>query len=382
MMNFSFLAPRVIVERGYAGRVGGLCAKLRKRACIFRYGERFFASGNYDRIKKSLDENGVESAVFRHVTGEPSPAVIDDAADFMRREGCDGALAVGGGSVIDAAKAACAIAPNEGGVMDYLEGFSPRAFEEKPLPLIAMPTTAGTGSECTKNAVITSKGNFKNSVRDDDMLPACAVIDAELMMDVPGEVTAAAGADCICQLVECYVSRLANPVADAIALGFMKTAFHALPAAYDDGRNVEVREEMGVAACACGMAMTNSGLGMAHGLAAGLGALTPLSHGLICGVLLPHVMRFNIGKGILKYADIARALTGQAYGSEARAAEDAVRSVVELYRKIGIPEDFRNAGVDKKDVPAIARRSMGSSMAKNPVQVTEEDCIRLLDGLV
>lgn len=381
-MDFNFISPTMIVKRGGAATLGNLCAKQMKKACIFRYGEHFFTSGTYDKIKKSLDENNVESAVFYHVTGEPSPQLINDAAAFMRENGCDGGIAIGGGSVIDAAKAACALAPNGEDIMAYLEGFSPQPFANQPLPVVAVPTTAGTGSECTKNSVITRKGAFKNSVRDDGMLPIYALIDAELMLDVPKEVTATAGADCICQLIETYTSKFSNPLSDAIALGFIRTAFEALVLAYQDGQNVEAREKMGVSACACGMAMTNAGLGAAHGLAAGLGALTSLSHGLICGVVLPHVMRFNIGKGVLKYADIAYSMTGNAYSSPEEGAWEAVGQVEQLNRALGIPPNFKQFNIAQSEVPAIAKASMGSSMSKNAVEVTLEECEQLLYKLI
>ncbi len=380
-MDFDFLSPDVVVKRGGAAEIGVQCAKYMKKACIFRYGERFFSSGTYDVLARSLKAHKVKFEVYEHVKGEPSPEVINGAAAFMREHGCDGALAVGGGSVIDAAKAACALAPNGDDIMDYVEGFSPKPFAARPYPVVAMPTTAGTGSECTKNSVITSKGNFKNSVRDDGMLPAVAVLDAKLMLDVPREVTATAGADCICQLIESYTTKFANPMSDAIALGFMAPAFSALRAACADGQNIEAREKMSIAACACGIAMTNSGLGAAHGLAAGLGALTPLSHGLICGVALPYVMRFNIERGVLKYADMAEKLTGRTFADKAEGSVEAVRLTQELLAEIGIPRDFSGMGIEKTMLADIAKASMGSSMSKNAVAVSPEECESLLEAM-
>lgn len=380
-MDFNFLSPDVMVKRGGAAGIGAVCAKHMKKVCIFRYGESFFSSGTHDLLTHSLREHKIKFEVFEHITGEPSPEVINRAAAFMREHGCDGGLAVGGGSVIDAAKAACALAPNGDDIMDYVEGFSPKKFAVKPYPVVAMPTTAGTGSECTKNSVITSKGNFKNSVRDDGMLPAVAVLDAKLMLDVPREVTATAGADCVCQLIESYTTKFSNPVSDAIALGFMAPAFRALRAACANGQDIESRETMSIAACACGIAMTNSGLGAAHGLAAGLGALTPLPHGLICGVVLPHVMRFNIERGVLKYADIAEKLTGKVYEDKKAGSMEAVRRTEQLLEDIGIPRDFSGMGIEKNMLPAIAAASMGSSMSKNAVEVSIQDCEALLEKL-
>jgi alcohol dehydrogenase class IV len=226
------------------------------------------------------------------------------------------------------------------------------------------------------------KGQFKNSVRDDNMLPVAAVLDAELMADVPRAVTAASGADCVCQLIEAYVTKRANPFSDAIALHFTKLAMESLRRACDDGRDMDARERMAVSACASGMAMANAGLGAAHGIAAGMGAMTPLTHGLICGVVLPHVMKLNIEKGVLKYADITRYVTGNVCADDEGAAYPAAKSEEKLNAALGIPADFRDMGVSKDDVPAIAGASMGSSMSKNPVPITRDECEALLSRLI
>lgn len=381
-MDFSFLVPNITVKRGGFSDIGKICAKYARNIMVFRYGEAFFTSGTHDVLKKSMDEAGVEFHVFDHVKGEPSPDVINKAAREIKKHNCDGGLAIGGGSPIDAAKAALALAPNGDDIMDYIEGFDPKPFLNKPLPLIAVPTTAGTGSECTKNAVITEKGKFKNSVRADAMLPVYALLDAELMTAVPKETTATAGADCLCQLIEAYVTKYSQPFSDAISLYFTKVAYDSLPKAYNDGQNLDAREAMGMAACASGMAMANSGLGAAHGIAAGLGALTPLSHGLICGVALPYVMEFNIGCGVLKYADIAERITGKVYSSKEEGAKEAVQLVRALNKEIGLPDNFESYHFDKSKIPQIATASMGSSMSKNPVPVTFEQCVEIIKKIL
>lgn len=378
-MDFSFLTPDIIVKHGAAEGIGSICAKYMRRVGVFRYGAHFEASGARDMVERSLRGAGLEVFFFGPVPGEPSSGVVDSAAAFLAENGCDGGLAVGGGSVIDVAKAACALAANGTDIMEYVEGFGGKPFQNEPLPVVAVPTTAGTGSECTKNSVITNKGSFKNSVRADGMLPKAAVIDARLMADVPRKVTAEAGADCVCHLWESYATRLANPFSDALALRFAQMAFDALPRAYADGQDMDAREQMGLAACAAGMAMGNSGLGMAHGIAAGMGAMTPITHGLVCGVALPYVMRFNIRKGVLeKYANLARTLGGKAYANDREAAEDAARMTEELLASVGIPKDFKSYGFGEEDIKKIAAASMGSSMGKNPVEVSLGECEAVL----
>lgn len=381
-MNFNFLIPNeLIVKRGAAAEIGPVCAKYAKRIGLFHYGQHFCDAGIYDKIKTSLNSSGVECALFASAASEPSPDIMNSAAAFLKENNCDGVLAVGGGSVIDVAKAACALAPNGTDIMEYVEGFSPKKFENKPYPVIAMPTTAGTGSECTKNSVVTSKGNFKNSVRDDSMLPVASVLDAELMLSVPMEPSMHAGADCLCQLVEGYVTRRPNPLTDALLLRFSAHAYHALKEVHDNLQNIDARETMGLCATVSGIGISNAGLGAAHGLAAGLGALTPLSHGFICGVVSPHVIRFNIKKGVLKYADIAREIGGS-YASDEVAACALADMVCAWNEYIGIPADFKGRGIEKGDIPAIAKACMGSSMKKNPVDVSLRECEELLFTLV
>ena len=382
-MDFSFLVPgNITVKRGGFADIGKICAKYADNIMVFRYGDAFFNSGVHDALKKSMDAAGVKFHVYDHIDAEPSPDVINKAAKAIRDRGCNGGLAVGGGSPIDAAKAALALAPNGDDIMDYIEGFNPKPFANKPLPLIAVPTTSGTGSECTKNAVITEKGKFKNSVRADAMLPVYALLDAELMTSVPKETTAISGADCLCQLIEGYVSKFSEPFSDALTLYFSKTAYDNLPIAYNDGDNLDARENMALAACASGMAMANAGLGAAHGIAAGLGALTPLSHGLICGVVLPYVMEFNIECGVWKYSDIAERITGKHYPNKEEGAKEAVELVRDLNQKIGLPENFESYHFDKSMIPKIAEASMGSSMAKNPVSVTFEQCADIIKKIL
>ncbi|MGI6152544.1 MAG: iron-containing alcohol dehydrogenase [Christensenellaceae bacterium] len=382
-MDFSFIAPgRILVRRGGFKEIGRLCKKIFRKAAVFRFGEGFAASGMEDGLKQSLDGEGIEYAIARAYSGEPTVDAVNDAAQFIATNGCDGVIAVGGGSVIDVAKAAAALAPNGRDIMEYVEGFSNRAFEKAPLPLAAVPTTAGTGSECTKNAVLMRQGEFKNSVRDDKMMPALALIDGEVMADVPAGVTATAGADAVCQLVEAYVSGSANPITDALSLPFTVRALNALPLAFENGGDIGAREEMGLCACVSGLCLANGGLGAAHGLAAAIGAVKGLKHGFLCGVLLPHVMRFNIEKGVYKYVDIAHAMGSRTTDGKQASLEMAGR-IEELNKQIGMPQDLKGCGITTNDLERIAALSAASSsLKKNPCSMHEEECRALLAQLI
>lgn len=382
-MNFSFISPgQLIVQRGGLSDIGTICSKYGKRAGIFRFGESFFTSGIYNTLKESLSAACIEHFVYPQIEREPSAKTINACAQFLQEHQCDFAIAIGGGSVIDVAKAACALAANGSDIMDYVEGFDPKPFANSPLPIIAVPTTAGTGSECTKNSVVTEAGSFKNSVRDDKMMPSVSLLDATLMTGVNREVTATAGADAICQLVEAYVSSMSNPMTDALSLHFIKMAIPALKRVYQNGNDLDSREAMALSASASGLCIANGGLGAAHGIAAGIGAITGLKHGFLCGVLLPPVMRYNIKKGTYKYADIARSL-GMKLDNDHEASLALVEIIQELNHEIGLPKNLKGLNIREEDIPSFVEIACsGSSMKKNPFPMPDADCSALIQGLL
>lgn len=371
-----------MIEQGGLSKIGEYCAPYPGRVAVFRFGDSFFSLGMAEILEKSFVEQGTAHITYKPSPHEPSPADVNEAATFLRENDCSCAVAIGGGSTIDLAKAACALCKNGDNIMEYVEGFSPKPFENKPLPLIAVPTTAGTGSECTKNAVITSVGYFKNSVRDDHMIPRIALIDATLMTAVSKKTTANSGADAVCQLVEAYVSKAANPLTDALSLHFTSIAEKALVRAFDDGSDLSAREDMALAALASGLCIANGGLGAAHGLAAGMGAITGLPHGFLCGVLLPHIMRTNIKKGIYKYAGLARSM-GHKISDEKQASLKAVAIIQKLFDQICIPRDFKGCGIKKERIYEMLNISIkGSGMKKNPALLTREDCEQIISDLI
>ena len=237
------------------------------------------------------------------------------------------------------------------------------------VPWIAIPTTAGTGAEVTRNAVVGwPEKKFKASIRSELLLPRAALIDPELGVDVPPAVTASSGMDALCQCIEAYVSNGANPMTDAIALKGAELAGRYLKHAFDDGHDLEAREGMVQAALFSGIALTNAGLGAVHGFAAPLGANFPIPHGTICGVLLPHVIAANRAVGVKKYADVDRVL-----GSDA--ADFCARLVSELK----LPA-FSQFGLGKENIPAmvdLAKRA--SSMRYNPVTLDDATLAKILE---
>ena len=287
------------------------------------------------------------------------------------------------GSVLDTAKAVAALAVNDGGVMEYLEGVGAgRKLTRQPLFFIAVPTTSGTGTEVTKNAVISSREKgFKVSMRDDAMIADVAVLDPDLTQGMPKSVLAASGMDAVCQLIEAYTTQNPNSMTDALALHHTVLAMDALEAVYDTD-DAKARTTLAVCAMVSGLCLANAGLGVAHGLAAGLGAHTDIPHGAACGILLPEAMRFNIKKGITKYAVIGEALENKKFDDVGEACAAAVARVEVLNHKLGLPKDLKGYGVNRNDIRKIAEASMGSSMKKNPAEVTLQDTVDILSRLI
>ena len=304
-----------------------------------------------------------------HQRGEPTIADVDRALAIARDADCDFVIGQGGGSAIDAAKAVAGLLSNGGNVTDYMEVIGAGKKIGKPaVPWTAIPTTAGTGAEVTRNAVIGApEKKFKASIRSELLMARVALIDPELGVDVPPDVTARSGADALCQCIEAYVSSGANALTEPIALQGVELAGKYLRRAFEDGHDLEAREGMALAALLSGIALTNAGLGAVHGFAAPLGANFSVPHGTVCGVLLPHVIRANRYCGVPKYADVDRALGGDA-------ADICARIVTDLH----LP-GLSAFGIREQDVGAmVALAKRASSMRYNPVVLDDDQLADVL----
>lgn len=342
-----FNVPRIVFGRGTIARLSEFVPRSSRVLLVY----------NGPRPK-------IPSTAEFHQRGEPTGADIDRALDVARAGGCDFVIGVGGGSAIDAGKAVAGLLANGGVASDYMEVVGKGQKITKPaVPWIAIPTTAGTGAEVTRNAVVGwPEKKFKASIRSDLLLPRIALIDPELALNVPPNVTASSGMDALCQCIEAYVAKNANAMTDAIAIKGIALAARYVKPAFDHGHDIEAREAMAMAALCSGMALTNAGLGAAHGLAAPLGANFPVPHGTVCGVLLPHAIDANLAAGAVpgKYADIDRALPG------------GLAWCRELVREFALP-GLSTFGVSEADIDRIvdlAKRA--SSMRHNPVVLSDE----------
>jgi len=303
--------------------------------------------------------------------------------------GCDVVISFGGGSVIDAGKAIAALATNGGEPLEFLEVIGKGgAITASPLPFIAVPTTAGTGSEVTRNAVLGStEHGVKASMRSPAMLPRVAVVDPELTYGLPSDVTAYTGLDALTQLIEPYVSSRANPLTDAICAEGMKLAAGALKRAYSDGSDPEARHDMAMASLFGGMALANSGLGVVHGFASPLGGGWTAPHGALCAALLPYGMEANVSAlrarapnhaALERYDSIARLLTGRGEAT----AGDGIEWVRRLCADLKVPP-LRTWGIRESDLPGVVEQAaQASSMKANPLPLTNEELLAVVTAAV
>jgi alcohol dehydrogenase class IV len=332
---------------------------------------------------KSLSEINIHSEIYSICT-EPTISDIEQGADLARKSQCNVIVGIGGGSAVDSAKAIAALVPNEGELTDYLEVIGKgKKLENAPLPFIAIPTTAGTGAEVTKNAVIKSTDhNVKVSLRSDLMYPKLAIVDPDLTLTVPPHLTATTGVDALTHLLETYVSNQSNPFIDMMCREGMKRISASLELAFNDGNNLEARENMAMASMLGGMALANVKLGAVHGFAGPLGGMYPIPHGAVCACLLPAVMEVNIKalnkkkqeKELLKFDEVARILTG----NKSAVALDGAIWVKSMVKKLQIPSlsDFQLTAESFPELIEKAKKS--SSMKGNPVELDNSQLYEIL----
>jgi alcohol dehydrogenase class IV len=290
--------------------------------------------------------------------------------ESARQCGCDCILAIGGGSALDVGKTA-ALAPLNRSVRDFLSG-AVRATDPRVLPILAVPTTAGTGSEATVSVVFTDPEALKKaSFRGDSLLPKTVILDRELLKTCPTSVLAHSGLDALVQSIESYVSRGANRLTDALALEAAILIGQSLPAALRDPDDSRVGEALLLGSYLAGVALNTSRLGLVHGLAHPLGARTGAAHGLLCGLLMPHVLRFNRGYDLEKSHDLAVALCAP--------GEDLAGFLADLLERCECPTRLSSLGVSESDLPIVAAEALPSgSTQANPRPVSEEDALRVL----
>ena len=383
-MSFEFTAPsRIIFGAGTLADIGPIATAIGKRVLVVESG-----SGRAEPLMELLRESGIVASTFE-VAGEPTAALVEGGAELARRERYELVIAFGGGSVIDAGKAMAALLTNRAPLRDYLEVVGKgQPLTQRPAPLIAIPTTAGTGAEVTRNAVLmVEEERVKVSLRSPLMLPTVALVDPALTYSLPPALTASTGLDALTQCIEPFVAPQANPLTDAVAREGMRRAAGALARAVRNGNDVGARSDMCVASLCGGLALANAKLGAVHGFAAPLGGKFPVPHGVVCAALLPHVVAVNVralrerepdSPALARYDEVARMITGDAHAR----AENGAAWLAELVRELGIPplSEFGVAAEHAADMVAQAR--MASSMGGNPIVLTDEELAEVLDAAI
>jgi alcohol dehydrogenase class IV len=389
-LNFDLLVPARTIfgwgRRVEAGRLGGTLGKRAFLVCGSKSLER---SGHIAQIEETLRRAGLTVVRLATISHEPLVADVDDCVErLLGSHPVDGdfVVGIGGGSAIDLAKAVAALATNRRGksVKDLLEGVgSGLKIESPPLPVLAIPTTAGTGSEATKNSVISSNDPpFKKSLRSELMVPRIVLIDPELTVDLPPNITAQSGMDAITQLIESYLSRRAQPIPRALAESGLRLALRSIETAVTNGSNREARESMAYAAYLSGIALANSGLGLAHGVAAALGIHCHVPHGLACAVMLPAALRVNRDVCLTEIARLSRLESDDRSQDDAAAADRFIARINELTKRISIPSRLSQLGVRPEQIPAIVKGSRGNSMDGNPQDVSDAELSNLLSRML
>ncbi len=375
-MGFEFAtATRIVFGEGTAATLPDLVRGLGARPLVV-------TGASTERAASLI---AALSAEVFPVAGEPTVELVRRGAEHARQAGCDVVVAIGGGSAIDAGKAIAILATNGGEPLDFLEVVGKgSALTALPLPFIAVPTTAGTGSEVTRNAVIAStEHGVKASLRSPLMLPRIALIDPELTYALPPAMTAATGLDALTQLIEPYVSARANPLTDAICVAGMGYATASLRRAFHDGADRKARHGMALASLFGGLALANAGLGVVHGFAAPLGGSWKAPHGALCAALLPHGMAANLAAlrarapqhpALERYTAIARLLTGNSQAS----AEEGMDWVRALCAELEVPP-LRTWGIVEADLPGVVENAArASSMQANPLPLTAEELLAVV----
>jgi alcohol dehydrogenase class IV len=383
-MRFEFAtAARVVFGRGTFREAGTLAREQGFRRALV-------VTGGSPRHTAPLVETLAAAGVshdFFAVPGEPTVALAERGVAAAREAACDGVIALGGGSALDAGKAIAALTTNPGPALDYLEVIGAgRPLNRPPLPLVAIPTTAGTGAEVTRNAVLGSpEHRVKVSLRSALLLPRVALVDPELAVSLPPAVTASTGLDALTQLIEAYVCARPNPLTDALCVEGLRRAARALQRAVERGDDLAAREDMALAALFSGMALANAGLGAVHGFAAPIGGHFPAPHGAVCAALLPHVMAANLRalrerapshSSLARYDEVARLLTG----SPTASADQGLEWVARLVRDLNIPP-LQQHGVTRAEFEQlIEAAARASSMKANPIALTAEELAGVLEA--
>ena len=386
---FSFARlPLICFGGGKLNALPGIISNYGKSVLLVTGARSFMDSRRAGRL---FDQFGSTGIVFQHlpVRNEPSPETVDETVLKFRGKEINVVVSIGGGSVIDAGKSISAMLGKTGSVTEYLEVVGDKEHPGTKVPFIAVPTTAGTGSEATKNAVISQLGKdgFKRSLRHDNLVPDAAIVDPELTLDCPPEITAAAGMDCFTQLTEAYLSTKSNDYTDALALEGIRATKRSLVRSYTHGDDIEARSDMSFAALTSGICLANAGLGAVHGLAGTIGAIYDIPHGVVCGTLMAVANEMTVRElriisrvhpSLKKYAVLGRIFSGSRGKGDDYYIDSFIGFLHEITDRFDLPR-LSGYGIGTEDLAAISAKSdVKNNPAELPVGIMSEILARRL----
>jgi alcohol dehydrogenase class IV len=376
--------PAIIFGQGKLSELKDIARAFGNRMALVT-GSRSFLSS--DRAAALLNELELSKIAVRtvNISGEPSPEMIDEAVSILKEHDADIVVAIGGGSVLDAGKAVSAMLKVTGSVADFLEDVGKLEHPGIKVPFIAIPTTSGTGSEATKNAVISrvGKDGFKKSLRHDNIVPDFALVDPELTIRCPADITAASGMDCFTQLTEAFLSTKSCEYTDALSLEGIKAVMDCLERSYSNGEDIDARSGMSFAALTSGICLANAGLGVVHGFASSIGGLYNIPHGLICGTLMAVSNDVNIRRlqkdgsdraALGKYAVLGRLSSSRSDMTDDYYTQSFIEYLYDLTGRLGLP-GLASAGIRKDDLIEICR---STGIKNNPAVLDTDDLMEIV----
>ena len=375
--------------QAFFSKAADLCVQFGPKVLLVTGNRSFENTIYFSQLKKQFTDNKISWAHCK-VEGEPSPQLVDEVVEQFADDGFDVVLGVGGGSALDAAKAIAGLLKVRRSVMDYLEGVGPELNYEGPaVPFIAVPTTAGTGSEATKNAVLSVQGKegFKKSFRDDRLVAEYAIVDPDLLATCPKDVVAANGMDALTQLLESYVSTRSNAMTDALAISGLQAVCEGLLPMFERGNETaEAQTKMAYGSMLSGICLAQTGLGSVHGLASPLGAFYPIPHGVVCGTMVAQATDVNImamlsrepnNPALDKYVHVGDVLAGKQFRNRRESWEALGSVLTDWTEKLQLPR-LSEYGVTEEGLDHVVAHCRGSSMTTNPIVLTDAEIRDLL----
>ena len=333
--------------------------------------------GNCAKVETALKNQGIDYAIYSEIVGEPTDTMIENGLKVYKENGCDFLVALGGGSPIDSMKAIGSLVVNGGNISDYMG----KVIDVEMPPLVAIPTTAGTGSEATQFTIITdTKKDIKMLLKGKVLMPKLAIIDPQFTMTAPPKITAATGLDALCHAVEAYTSRKAQTLSDSFAMSAVKRIFKSLPVAFKDGKNEEARIQMSVAALEAGIAFNNASVTIIHGMSRPIGALFHVAHGLSNAMLMKECLGFALEGAYDRFADLGRAIgVADATDEDKAAAEKFLSAIEEIVKELETPT-LAEFGIDKdeffKVIDKMAYDAMDSGSPQNTMREVSEEQVK------